>query len=86
MAVTTRGKRQDTPDADALAELAGRVEQLERIVTTWLRIEARDKVRLSVGHQPASFRVIVVNELRIATHEEAVAVEEWLTAHQHQGR
>jgi hypothetical protein len=79
MAVTRRNGTAPAPDA---AELAERVEQLDQMTTTTLKILSRWIVRSTPGQSAATFSQMVVGELHIATHEEAAAVEAWLTARQ----
>lgn len=78
MAVTTRRSNGTAPD---VAELAERVAALEQMQTTTLRILSRWFVRSAPGSTSATFAQILVNELRMATHEEVQAFEAWLTAH-----
>jgi hypothetical protein len=79
MAVTARRSNGAAPD---LAELAERVEQLEQMTTTTLRLLSRWIVRSTPGQAAATWAQMVTGELHIATHEEAAAVEAWLTARQ----
>lgn len=67
-----------TPD---LAELAGRIAELERMQATTLKILSRWFVRSAPGLTSATFAQILVDELRVATHEEVQAFVAWLTAH-----
>ena len=80
MAITS--KRSGTGPAGDVAELAARVGQLEQMQTTTLRILGRWIVCSAIGQGAATLEQILVNELRIATHEEAAAVTAWLTARQ----
>jgi hypothetical protein len=80
--MTTSSRRNGTAPAPDAAELAERVEQLEQTLTTTLRILSRWIVRSATGQGAATFSQILVGELHIATHEEAQAVEVWLTARQ----
>lgn len=79
MTMTTRRQAAPAPAGD----LAARVEALEKIQTTTLRILARAAVSASASRSSsaATFTQIVTNELRIATHEEAATIEAWLSAH-----
>jgi hypothetical protein len=80
MAATSR--RNGTAPAPDLAELADRIEQLEKIQTITLKIVARLAVQVAPGRETAPLSRIIANELRAATLDEATAVETWLTAHQ----
>jgi len=68
--------------APGVAELAGRIDELERMQTTTLRILSRWFVRLAPGQTSATFAQILVDEHHVATHEEVQAFVAWLTAHQ----
>jgi hypothetical protein len=76
MAVTTRSRRQDAPDT---ADLEARLAKAEQMITLLLRILNRDVVQRSRGATSATYRQIMVNELRLATHEEVADLEAWLT-------
>jgi hypothetical protein len=77
MAVTSRSRRQDAPPAPA-----DRTAELEAMVTTLARLVARLAVRSAPPSQAsATFRQILVVELRIAQDREVEAIERWLTEH-----
>ena len=78
MAATARGKQQDSPDT---GELEVRLAKAERIITILLRVLNRDIVTNRPGTNTATFRQILVDEQRLASHEEAADIETWLTDH-----
>jgi hypothetical protein len=65
------------PDASA----APAAQDTEQMVTDLARVFARLAVKSAIGNGAATFGQIIVNELHIATHEEASRIEAWLTSH-----
>jgi hypothetical protein len=78
MAVTTRRSNGTAPD---VGELETRLARAEHIITLLLRILNRDIVQHRGGRTSATYAQIMVNEQRLATHEEVADLEAWLTDH-----
>jgi hypothetical protein len=78
MAIT---RTRDTSTAPAAKPPAAGQPDVEKMVTTLTRVFARLAVKTSTCGGAATFAQIVVTELHIATHEEAAAIETWLTSH-----
>jgi hypothetical protein len=86
MAATARATRNGTAssDGDRIAELQATVAELEAAVTMTLKFAATLAVRLSAMRATgtsATFREIVVNELRAGQHSDVDRIENWLTEH-----
>jgi hypothetical protein len=86
MAATARATRNGTAPAgdDRIAALEQRVAELEATVTLTLRFAATLAVRLSAMRATgtsATFRELVVNELRAGQHSDVDRIENWLTEH-----
>lgn len=69
------------PAAAAETAVPAADADLEQIVSDLTRVFARMAVKSSVGLGAATFRQIVVNDLHIATHDEAERIERWLSEH-----
>jgi hypothetical protein len=76
MAVTPRGKHQDSPDT---SELEVRLAKAERMITILLLVLNRDIVRNRPGMPGATYRQIMVNEQRLASLDEINDIESWLS-------
>lgn len=73
--------RRKPAGADRAADLEARLADAEQMITLLMRVANRAIVRYSRGATSASYRQIVVGEMRLASHEEAAEIERWLTEH-----
>lgn len=67
--------------AEALAQPGHDLAELTEMVTTLTRVLARMCVQSSHAQGAARFDQIIVNEMHIATNEEAQRLTDWLESH-----
>lgn len=66
--------RRPSAEADAAPDA-------EQLLTVLAGVVGRLVVRSSAGRDPATFRQIAVQELRVASDVDVTLIESWLTAH-----
>ena len=75
-----RNRDHATPAPD-VADLEARLERAEQIIALMMRVMARAAIRYAPGSGQSTFTRILTDELRAASHDEAAAIEAWMTAH-----
>jgi hypothetical protein len=83
MAATARASRVGAAPAadDRGVQLEQRVAELESMLTLTLKFATTLAVRTSSGPYSATFREIVVSELRLGQHHDVDKIERWLAGH-----
>jgi hypothetical protein len=70
----------DRKSSADVAEL-GQAPDAEQLLTVLTGFVARLAVKASTGRDSASFRQIIMQELRLGSHADVDIIEAWLTSH-----